>query len=74
MSKIGHDFRKKRSSKIEVTKNVLISKKTAVKRPFFVKKTTFFPTSIFEPLYILKSCPIFDKFGLPVFPKYNGFL
>ena len=26
--------------------------------------------SIFEPLYFLKSCPIFDKLALPVFSKY----
>ena len=34
----------------------------------------FFLTSIFEPLYFLKSCPILDKLALPVFSKYNGFL
>ena len=33
-----------------------------------------FLTSIFEPLYFLKSCPIFDELALPVFSKYNGFL
>jgi hypothetical protein len=27
-----------------------------------------------SPFYFLKSCPIFDKLGLPVFSKYNGFL
>merc|ERR1712008_131028 len=38
------------------------------------KKKLFFLTPIFEPLYFLKSCPIFDKLVLPVFSKYNGFL
>ena len=37
-------------------------------------KKHFFLTSIFEPLYFLKSCPIFDELVLPVFSKYNGFL
>ena len=32
----------------------------------------FFLTSIFEPLYFLKSCPIFDKLVLPEFSKYKG--
>ena len=41
---------------------------------FFVKKTTFFLTSILEPLYFLKSCPNVDKLALPVFSKYSGFL
>ena len=40
----------------------------------FRKKKHFFLTSIFEPLYFLKSCPSFDKLALPVFTKYNGFL
>ena len=30
--------------------------------------------SIFEPLYFLKSCLIFDELVRPVFSKYNGFL
>ena len=33
-------------------------------RPFFVKKT-FFSTSIFQPLYFLKSCPIFVELAPP---------
>ena len=40
--------------------------------PFFVKKHSFL-TPIFEPLYILKSCLIFDELALPIFSKYNGF-
>ena len=31
----------------------------------------FFLTSIFEPLYFLKSCPICDKLALPVLSKYK---
>ena len=31
-------------------------------------------TSIFEPLYFLKSCPIFDKLTFIVFTKYSGFI
>ena len=42
------------------------------RRPLFVKN--FFLTPIFEPLYFLKSCPIFDELAFPVFTKYNGFL
>ena len=42
------------------------------RRPFFVKKKIL--TSISEPLYFLKSCPIFEKLVLLVFSKYNGFL
>jgi len=41
------------------------------KRPFFVKKH-FFLTSIFEPLYFLRACPIFDKLVLLELSKYNG--
>ena len=49
------------------------SKKTSFKNinlgdQFFVKNI-FFLTSIFEPLYFLKSCPIFDELVLPVFSK-----
>ena len=33
-----------------------------------------FLTSIFEPLYFLKSCPIFDELALHIFSKYNGCL
>ena len=38
-----------------------------------VFKGNFFKT-IIEPLYFLKSCPIFDELAFPVFTKYNGFL
>ena len=34
----------------------------------------FFLDSILEPLYFVKSCPIFDELALPVFSKYSGFL
>ena len=44
-----------------------------LRRPFFVKNILF-QTSIFEQLYFLKSCPIFDKLALPIFSEYNGFL
>ena len=37
-------------------------------------KPPFSITSIFEPLYFLKSCPIFDELVLPIFSKYNGLL
>ena len=30
------------------------------KRPFFGKSISFFLNSIFEPLYFMKLCPIFD--------------
>ena len=46
-----------------------------LKSIFYVKiRRNFFLTSIFEPLYFLKSCPIFDELALPIFSKYNGFL
>ena len=31
-------------------------------------------SSIFEPLYSIKSCPIIDELVLPAFSKYNGLL
>ena len=43
----------------------------------FSKKKSFRDINFgnfFEPLYFLKSCPIFDKLALPVFSKYSGFL
>ena len=33
----------------------------------FCKKKQILLTPIFDPLYFLKSCPIFDKLSLPVF-------
>ena len=54
MSKIQGIFSKKKSFK-----NINLG------NHFFLK--TFFLTLIFEPLYFLKSCLIFDKPALPVF-------
>ena len=34
----------------------------------------FFITSIFETLYFLKACPIFDELSAVEFTKYGGFL
>ena len=61
MSKINWIFSKKKSFKnINLGDNL--------------KEKHFFLTPIFEPLYFLKSCPIFDELVLPVFSKCNGFL
>ena len=37
----------------------------SIEETIFCKKTHFFLTQIFEPLYFLKSCPIFDKLAPP---------
>jgi len=62
MSKINGIFSKKNHFRI------------SIKETIFCKKKTFFSNFNFEPLYFLKSCPIFDELALPVFSKYNGFL
>ena len=56
-----------------LTQNTRSLQISLFRRPFFVKNF-FFLTLIFEPLYFLKACPIFNKQMLPVFSKYNGFL
>jgi hypothetical protein len=60
MSKIDGIFSKKKSFK-----NINLG-------DHFFKKL-FFLTPIFEPLYFLKSCPIFAEPVLAVFSKYNDF-
>ena len=42
------------------------------RRPLLARN--FFSNFNFEPLYFLKSCPIFDKLAFPVLKKCNGFL
>ena len=61
MSKINGIFSKKKSFK-----NIHLG-------DHFLKKH-FFQTSIFEPLYFLKACPIFDELLSDKFIKYRGFL
>ena len=56
MSKIDGIFQKKKKFK-----NINLG-------DHFLKKL-FFLTPIFEPLYFLESCPIFDELVLPVFLK-----
>ena len=55
-----------------------ISKMVGLKKQAFCPRINMlkgnFHTNYFEPLYFLKSCPIFDKLAFFVFPKYNGFL
>ena len=75
-----------KSAKIVLSKSIFyvknrqnVFKKTihlriSIYETIFCKKKHFFVTSIFEPIFFLKSCPIFDELMLPIFSKYNGFL
>jgi len=60
-------------SKIDGIFSEIISYKNINLGDHFLYKI-FFLTSIFEPLYFLKLCPIFDELALSIFSKYNGFL
>ena len=57
--KLTEFFQKKNHPRISILETIYV-------------KNTFFLTPIFEPLYFLKPCLIFDEPVLHVFSKYNG--